>query len=159
EPNRASRCERAVALHQRAQVAALDVTHDQVEEAVRLARLVHGDDVGVVDRGREARLADEPLAVRGVLRVFAGDQLQCDAPLEVQLLGQVDDSHSPTAENGVEPAPGYNLPETPVFIHGAASAIEIRVTPVPSSTGRGVRVNGRCEDPQRWGPAARAFGA
>jgi hypothetical protein len=55
-----------LALQQAAQVGALDVAHRQEEHAVLLTRLVHRDDVGVLDRRGELRLALE--SARGTPR-------------------------------------------------------------------------------------------
>ena len=57
EPHGALGREPALALDELAQVGALHVAHGEVEDAVGLAGLVDGDDVRVVDRGRELRLA------------------------------------------------------------------------------------------------------
>ena len=51
---------------QRLQVAAVDVGHRDVEEPVLLAGVVDRDDAGMVERRRELRLAQEPLAAVGL---------------------------------------------------------------------------------------------
>ena len=62
------RLEPAGKAEDRRQAGALDVAHGEVELAVDLARVVDLDDVRVAERGREARLAQEPFAERLVLR-------------------------------------------------------------------------------------------
>ena len=49
------------------QVAALDVAHGDVQQLAALARLVDRDDVRMVDRGRQLRLAQEAVAEGHVL--------------------------------------------------------------------------------------------
>src|SRR5439155_740139 len=49
-----------------AEVGSLDVAHGQEEAAVRLPRLVDGNDVGVVEARRQAGLPDEPFPEPGV---------------------------------------------------------------------------------------------
>ena len=75
---------------------------------VGLAGLVDRDHVGVVDRGGQPRLAQEPLAealVRGQLR---GQQLQRHPALQAQVLGQVDDAHAAAAEQRLDPVAGQH---------------------------------------------------
>ena len=64
---------------------------------VARARVVDRDDVGVVDRGGGARLADEALAEVGVPRQLRGDELQRDGAVEVELECSVDHAHAPAA--------------------------------------------------------------
>src|SRR3954463_72095 len=80
--------------HERAQVAALDVAHRDVQGALVLARVVDRDDVRVVDRRRQARLADEALTESRVLGELRGDELEGDRTVEVELDGPVDDAHA-----------------------------------------------------------------
>ena len=61
---------------------------------VVLAGLVHRDDVGVLDRGGQPRLALEALAEHRVLRALGRDQLDRHRALERQLGGAVDDAHA-----------------------------------------------------------------
>lgn len=57
----------------RAQVGAGHVAHDDVEQTVVLADLVHRDHVRVLDPRREVRLALEAGTELGVLRELGGD--------------------------------------------------------------------------------------
>ena len=58
-----------------AQVRSLHPAHRDVESAVGLARLVHRDDVRVIDRRGDHPLAPEPLPKSGVARKRRGHQL------------------------------------------------------------------------------------
>jgi hypothetical protein len=64
------------------QVRARHPAHHQVQPAVLLARLVHGDDVRVIDRRGHPRLALEALAEVAVGGVLGRDQLQRDGAAE-----------------------------------------------------------------------------
>src|SRR4029077_14074648 len=77
-----------------AQVAALDVAHRDVQGALLLARVVDRDDVRVVDRRREARLAHEALAERLILGELWRDELERDRAVEVELHGPIDHAHA-----------------------------------------------------------------
>ena len=56
----------------------VDVAHDQVQAPVLLARGVHGHEVGMVDRGGQARLEREARAQARVARPVGGDHLDGD---------------------------------------------------------------------------------
>src|SRR5947199_172007 len=56
----ASRVAPPLALQHAAQVAALHVSHGQVEQPVRLARRVDGDDARMLEAARDPALAEEP---------------------------------------------------------------------------------------------------
>ena len=88
------------------QVMPLDVSHGDEEEVVGRAGLVDRDDVRVVDRRRELRLAEEAVAERPVLGEGGGQQLHRDLPLESEIFGQVDDAHAPRAQQRVDPVAG-----------------------------------------------------
>ena len=78
----------------------LDVAHRDVERpVVALARVVDRDDVGVVDRRRGARLADEAIAEVGVLGELRGDELQRDRAIEVELERSIDHPHAAAARD------------------------------------------------------------
>ena len=72
------RRQRLALLQQRLQVRPFDVAHRDVENPVGIARVVDRDDVRVRDRGRSARLANEPLAEAFVLGKLRREQLQRD---------------------------------------------------------------------------------
>src|SRR3954453_13757988 len=102
----APRGEPALAAQQRVQVGPRHVAHDEVEVAVLLAGAVDRDDVGVVDRGGEARLALEALAQRRVRRAVGRDQLERDGPPEPQVRRSVDHAHAAGAEDLLDAAAG-----------------------------------------------------
>ncbi len=88
------------------EVASLDVAHRDEEQLAELAGLVDRDDVRVVDRGRELRLAQEAVAERFVLGEVGGEELERDVALQALVLGQVDDAHAAAAEQGLDAVPG-----------------------------------------------------
>ena len=84
------------------EVGALDVAHGQERGALGLTGLVDGDDVGVVDRGRQLRLAQEAGAERLVVCVFGGEQLEGHLAPELALLGEVDDAHAAAPQDALD---------------------------------------------------------
>ena len=99
--------ERAVLGHDAcARSVALDVAHGEEEQAVLISRLVDGDDVGVIERGGDPRLAQEALAEALVLGELGGDHLERDLASEPLLLGAVDRAHPPSADEGLDPVAG-----------------------------------------------------
>ena len=80
--DRASRLQPALAAQQRAQVGAVDEAHRDEKPTARLARLVDRDDVRVVERRGEPRLAEHPLAEPLVGAELEPEQLQRDRPGE-----------------------------------------------------------------------------
>ena len=90
---------------QRAQVGALDETHHDEEHAVLVAGIEDGDDVRVVDRGRDPRLAPKALAEALLPGVLGEDELEGDRALERELLGPVDDPHVSVADHLLDAAP------------------------------------------------------
>ena len=97
--------ERAVA-EQGLQVRALDVAHGDEQAAVGLARLVDRDHVGVVERGGQLRLAQEPVAEALVLCERRREELQRHSALQAQILRQVDDAHPAPAQDRLDPVVG-----------------------------------------------------
>jgi hypothetical protein len=88
------------------QVTPLDVAHGDEEDVLGRPGLVDRDDVRMVDRRGQLRLAQEAVAERFVLGQAGSQQLQRDSPLEPQILGQVDDAHAAQAEQGIDPVAG-----------------------------------------------------
>ena len=88
------------------EVRALDIAHGDEKQAVGLAGLVDGDDVRVVDRGCELGLFEKPLAEGLVLGKARSQELQRHLSLQPQILGQVDDAHASSAEQGLDPVAG-----------------------------------------------------
>ena len=60
--------------------------------------LVHGDDVRVVERPRQPRLAQEPMGELGRARVEPAQLLERDLAVEVGLPREVDDRHAAAAD-------------------------------------------------------------
>ena len=81
--------------------AAGDELHRVVGEPVPVAGVVHGNDVGVLQRGERADLAGEPLLGDAVLRADGVDELQRDRAAGGELHGLVNHAH---AAAGDEPA-------------------------------------------------------
>ena len=102
---RPRRLERALAQH-RLQVGALDEAHRDVQLPVDLARVVDRDDVRMLDRGRQPRLAQEALAERHVVGELRGEQLQRDVAVEREVVGAVDDAHAAAADQRLDPIAG-----------------------------------------------------
>src|SRR5205823_13807018 len=73
------------------EVAAGDVAHRDVELALVLAGVVDRDDVRMVERSGELRLAQEALAKALVLGQLRCEQLQGDFAVERKVMGPVDD--------------------------------------------------------------------
>ena len=63
-----------------------------------VAGLVDRDDVRMVDRRGQLRLAQEAVTERFVLGEAGSEQLECNSPPESQIHGQVDDAHPTPAE-------------------------------------------------------------
>ncbi len=84
------------------EVGALDVLHDEVEVVAVAARVVHGDQAGVVDLRGDAALADE--AAAHLLRVgraghpVGAQQFDADAAVEAAVVGDPDLAHAALAE-------------------------------------------------------------
>ena len=98
---------RRQAIRQRASVHQL---HDEVEVAIGVAGVEHRDGVGVGERRRCTRLADEPPAhsrVGGGPRV---DELDGDRPVQTQVAGGAHLGHAATAQRPAElVAPGDHV--------------------------------------------------
>ena len=62
DAHRSPRIQRPAGAHERAQIRAVDVAHDDEQDALALPGVVDGDDVLVLDRGRRLRLGDEARA-------------------------------------------------------------------------------------------------
>ena len=84
--------------HRLAQVDPVDVLHHQVVEPARLAEIVDGDDVRVVQRGQHPGLRGEPLGEAGVGAAFGGQDLEGHHPAQGLLPGLVHHPHAAAAE-------------------------------------------------------------
>ncbi len=104
DPDRTSRLQWAIA-KQLLQVGAVDEPHGQVELAVDLAGVVDGDDVRMLERCREPRLAQEALAERAVRGELRREQLQRDVAVEREIVRAVDDAHPTAPDDRLDPVP------------------------------------------------------
>ena len=101
--DRAVGTQAAVAPQDRGQVLALDELHGEVEHPVDLAGVVDGDDVRVLERGRDPRLAREALAEALRLGEVGRDDLDGGAALEVEVLRAIDHAHPAAADPLLDP--------------------------------------------------------
>ena len=88
------------------EVTPLDVAHGDEEDVLGRPGLVDRDDVRMVDRRGQLRLAQEAVTERLVLGEARSQQLERDLPLEPQILGQVDDAHAAQAQQRLDPIAG-----------------------------------------------------
>ena len=89
-----------------AQIVAVDEPHGDVRPSVALAVVVDRDDVGVLDRRRGTRLAQEALANAWIAEQPGRDDLQRDGTVETQLRGLVDDAHTAATGDAFHPVTG-----------------------------------------------------
>ena len=85
-------------LQHRPEIAALDQAHVEEQPAVDLAEVVDGDDVRLVQAGRQARLAPEAGLERLVAGEVVGQHLQRDLALTDGVVGAVDLAHAAAAD-------------------------------------------------------------
>ena len=106
DPDRDWGGEPALGADQRLQVAAGDVAHRDVVDAVDLARVVDREDVRMVEARGERRLLHKAFADRVVGGQIGGQYLQRDIAREADL-GRVIDSSGPAApDRGMQPVTG-----------------------------------------------------
>ena len=123
------RVERAPKLQQPCEIGSLHVAHRDVEDAGRLARLVDGHDVRVLDGGGPARLVEETATVARIVRVARGQELERDAALQTRIGGAVDHAHSAGAHERLDPVAGELGADTRVVRAGhAATSVVCRNT-------------------------------
>ena len=103
------RLERPLASQELREVRPFDVAHRDEQAVIRLAGLVDRDHVRVVERGREPRLAQHPIAESVVLGVPLDEELQSDTPLEPWVAGTVDLAHSPAPDQLFDLVPGNHV--------------------------------------------------
>ena len=75
--------------------------HGEPEPAGRLAGIVHGEDVGVVETRGEPNLPNEPLRTQH-LRKLRMQNLQGDRTVVPEIAGEIDRGHAATAELALE---------------------------------------------------------
>ena len=81
-----------------AQVHAVHIFHDEIEQAIGFAKLVDGDDVGVVQLGQCAGFAQEPLGKFRVAAQLRRQDLQGNDPVELFLPSLVHRAHAAHGE-------------------------------------------------------------
>ena len=84
------------------EIAPFHQLHGDVQLAFGLAEVVDGDDVGVLDRARGARLAQESLLHVFRLAEARAQQLQRDVAPQHRVVGFPDDAHCPFPEELVQ---------------------------------------------------------
>ena len=100
-----SRLERSLASKQRLEVRPFDVAHGDEEPSLRLACLVDRHDVGMVEAGRDPRLALEPIPENLILCIAVGEDLERDVPVEPLVTGAVDLTHPTPADELLDAVP------------------------------------------------------
>ena len=80
-----------------AQALALDVRHDVIEEAIRLARVDQRQNVGVLELCGEADLSEEPLGAEDS-RKLGAQHLERDRAVVLHVPGQIDRRHPAAPE-------------------------------------------------------------
>ena len=104
DPDGAFRVEHSLPAQELAQVDAVHVGHREVQHVAVLAGGDRLDDVRVVERRRELRLAQEPTPEALVVGELGREELERDA-LPVFVLREVHASHRPTREQLADPEP------------------------------------------------------
>jgi len=83
---------------------AFHVLHDDERPLpVVLANVEHLDDVGVAEPGRDPRLAQKTRAELIILGEMVRYELDCDRPLQLGVIAEVDDRHPAAAEGAINP--------------------------------------------------------
>ena len=99
---RARRLQRPLLGDDRPEVGPVDVAHRDEQRARILSRVVHGDDVGVIDRRDVAQLAREARAELDLLGELGRDELERDMTLQHDVDRLVDDPHPAAADESLE---------------------------------------------------------
>ena len=81
---------------------ALGERHDVVQQAAGLPRVIQRENVGVLECRGDLDLAEEPLAAEDG-RQLGLEQLDGDAPVVLQVLGEKDDRHPTAAKLSLDP--------------------------------------------------------
>ena len=106
QPAGEGRGQATVDADERAEVDALHERHRDVERPVVFARVLHRDDVGVLDAGGHARFAREPRAEVRALAQLGRDDLEGGRAVERYVVGEVDDAHAAAADLRLHAVPG-----------------------------------------------------
>ena len=113
DPERAPQGQPPLVDEHRFQVAAVDVRHRDVEQAVLLACVEHRHDARVVERGGQLRLAQEAVAEVGFAE-RRGQELERGRPPEPNLLRAVDDARAPAADRLDDPVAADLCVDAPI---------------------------------------------
>ena len=84
----------------------LHVAHGDEQPSVGLSRLVHRDDVRVVEACSQLRLTQVALAKSRVPGEVRSEQLRRHFPPQAEILGEVDDAHAAASEHRPDPVAG-----------------------------------------------------
>ena len=79
------------------QADAVDELHEEVVEAVGLARIIDGHDMRMAEQGHRSSLAGKPLGKGRVLADLGREDFQRHQPIELFLPGHVDHAHPAAA--------------------------------------------------------------
>ena len=147
-----------LALQQPAEVGSLDVAHRDEQHAVGLVGIVDRDHVRMIQRRRQARLAQEPLPELLVLSELGRQQLQRDMPVEPLVVGEVDDRHPTPTEHPLDPVAGDLGSDARVNINGASHEMSLGGCGSgrnQTGRGRGLRPSWQVERPRTGGASLR----
>ena len=106
-----------LSLNQMFQSLAAQALHHDEEMSIVLANLVHGADVGMVQRRRGASFAAEAFERLGIFGRRVGEKLESDETAELRVLSFVDDTHPAAAEQFEDAVVGDGLAD-----HGRVDA-------------------------------------
>ena len=107
---RPPRLQRPGAAQERAQIAALDVAHGQERRPLSVAGVIDRDDVRVIERGRDPRLAQEALPERVLVHKLGRQDLQRHLALQPLVLGEVHRAHRPAPDHRLDAVSRENAP-------------------------------------------------
>jgi hypothetical protein len=91
------------------ETASLDVGHRYEGLALGLGYFIDRADIGVIDGGGGPGFMDEALSFIHAFQSLRGEKLERHGPLELGILGLVDDAHSAFAELLQDLIVGYGL--------------------------------------------------
>ncbi len=109
--------ETPLAREQTREVDALDMADGDVEAPLGLSDLVDRDDVRVVERGDEPRLAQEPLPEPLVGGELGIQELEHDPPVQAHVLREEHHASAASAEHGLQPVPGEQGSDSRIAAH------------------------------------------
>ena len=109
--DRANGVECAFLLEQVSQIRAVDVAHGKEERTVLFSSVEDRDDVRVVERGGNARLAQEAFAETAVIGKVGRDHLERHLAPEALLLSAVHRAHSSSADEPFDQVAREHAPD------------------------------------------------